>query len=359
MTACHTQANATGIFTFTQGHSVRNGGKMNIDFTPEKIKKIVIGAAVVIVALILIFNCTYQVKEQEQAVVLTFGNAKTVSQSGLHFKIPFIQKVEKVDTTIKGISVGYDMDTGATIEDEALMITSDYNFVNVDFFLEYQVSDPVLALYASENPEEILKNIAQSCIRTVVGNSEVDSVLTTGKSEIQAKIKEMISERLDEQQLGIYLVNITMQDAEPPTEEVMEAFKAVETAKQGKETAINNANKYKNEKLPEAEAKVDQIKQSAEGEKQERINEANGQVARFEQLYAEYIKYPEVTKRRMFYEAMEELLPNMEIIIDTGDGSSVQKILPLDSFADITTGAGQSADNTAGTDNTTGADNAN
>ena len=220
-------------------------------------------------------------------------------------------------------------------------ITSDYNFVNVDFFLEYQVSDPVLTLYASQNPEEILKNIAQSCIRTVVGNSEVDSVLTTGKSEIQAKIKEMISTRLDEQKLGIYLVNITMQDAEPPTTEVMEAFKAVETAKQGKETAINNANKYKNEKMPEAQAKVDQIKQSAEGERQERVNEANGQVARFEQLYAEYIKYPEVTKLRMFYEAMEELLPNMEIIIDTGNGTGVQKILPLDSFANITTGGVQ------------------
>ncbi|MFG6327454.1 MAG: FtsH protease activity modulator HflK [Lachnospiraceae bacterium] len=314
---------------------------MNIELTPERIKKAAIWIAIAIGAVILIFNSTYQVREQEQAVVLTFGNAKTVSQSGLHFKIPFIQQVEKVDTTIKGISIGYNIDTGETVDDEALMITSDYNFVNVDFFLEYQVSDPVLTLYASENPEEILKNIAQSCIRTVVGNSEVDSVLTTGKSEIQAKIKEMISTRLDEQKLGIYLVNITMQDAEPPTTEVMEAFKAVETAKQGKETAINNANKYKNEKMPEAQAKVDQIKQSAEGERQERVNEANGQVARFEQLYAEYIKYPEVTKLRMFYEAMEELLPNMEIIIDTGNGTGVQKILPLDSFANITTGGVQ------------------
>ncbi len=314
---------------------------MNIELTPERIKKAAIWIAIAIGAVILIFNSTYQVREQEQAVVLTFGNAKTVSQSGLHFKIPFIQQVEKVDTTIKGISIGYNIDTGETVDDEALMITSDYNFVNVDFFLEYQVSDPVLTLYASQNPEEILKNIAQSCIRTVVGNSEVDSVLTTGKSEIQAKIKEMISTRLDEQKLGIYLVNITMQDAEPPTTEVMEAFKAVETAKQGKETAINNANKYKNEKMPEAQAKVDQIKQSAEGERQERVNEANGQVARFEQLYAEYIKYPEVTKFRMFYEAMEELLPNMEIIIDTGNGTGVQKILPLDSFANITTGGVQ------------------
>ncbi|NLL92530.1 MAG: FtsH protease activity modulator HflK [Clostridiales bacterium] len=309
------------------------------DITPAQIKKIAIIVVTVIVGLLLAFNCTYQVKEQEQAVLLTFGNAKTVSESGLHFKIPFIQSVEKVDTTIKGFAIGYDLDTGEAIEDEALMITSDYNFVNVDFFVEYQVSDPILTLYASENPVEILKNISQSCIRTVIGSSNVDSVLTTGKSEIQAEITEMINERLEENDLGIYLVNITMQDAEPPTQQVMEAFKAVETAKQGKETAINNANKYKNEKLPAAEAQVDQILQSAEAQKQERINEATGQVARFNEMYAEYVKFPEVTKQRMFYETMEELLPSMEIIIDDGSGS-VQKILPLDSFSNVTVNGG-------------------
>ncbi len=308
---------------------------MNIELTSEQLKKIVIGVVVAVVAIILLFNCTYQVREQEQAVLLTFGNAKTVSTSGLHFKFPFIQQVEKVDTTIKGLAIGYDINTGESIEDESLMITSDYNFINVDFFVEYQVSDPILTLYASEDPVGILKNIAQSCIRTVVGNSEVDSVLTTGKSEIQAEIKEMINKRLDEQNLGIYLVNITMQDAEPPTAEVMEAFKAVETAKQGKETAINNANKYRNEKLPAAEANVDQVLQSAEASKQERINEATGQVSRFNQMYAEYIKYPEVTKLRMFYEAMEDVLPNLEVIIDSGDGNSVQKLLPLGSFSTL------------------------
>ena len=310
-------------------------GKVDINnISPAQLKKIVITVVVIIVGLILAFNCTYQVREQEQAVLLTFGNATTVSESGLHFKIPFIQTVEKVDTTIKGFSIGYDMDTGATIEEEALMITSDYNFVSVDFFVEYQVSDPIMALYASEDPVAILKNIAQSCIRTVIGSSEVDSVLTTGKSEIQSQIKEMINEKLAEQELGIYLVNITMQDAEPPTQEVMEAFKAVETAKQGKETAINNANKYKNEQIPAAEASVDQILQSAEAEKQERINEAIGQVARFNQMYEEYIKFPEITRQRMFYETMEEVLPYLKIVIDSGDGN-VQTILPLESLANI------------------------
>lgn len=301
---------------------------------PEQVKKITTIVIAIIAVLIIVFNCTYQVREQEQAVLLTFGNAQTVSESGLHFKIPFVQTVEKVDTTIKGFSIGYNMDTNATIEDESLMITSDYNFVNVDFFVEYQVSDPILALYASEDPVAILKNISQSCIRTVIGLSEVDSVLTTGKSEIQAQIKQMINDRLEENELGIYLVNITMQDAEPPTYNVMEAFKAVETAKQGKETAINNANKYKNEKIPAAEATVDRILQQAEANKQERINEATGQVARFNEMYNEYIKFPAVTKQRMFYETMEELLPSLEVIIDDGNGS-VQKILPLDSFSNF------------------------
>lgn len=311
----------------------------NHSLDPKLVKRIVFGVVIGIIIAVIALNCTYTVKEQEQAVVLTLGNASTVSESGLHFKLPFIQKVKKVDTTIKGFSMGYDMNTNENNEDESLMITSDYNFINVDFFVEYQVSDPIKALYASVDPTEILKNISQSCIRTVIGNSTVDNVLTTGKSEIQAQIKEMIAKKLEENDIGIYLVNITMQDAEPPTEEVKQAFKAVETAKQGKETALNNANKYKNEKIPEAQANVDKILQDAEATKQDRINEANGQVARFNKMYEEYAKYPEVTKQRMFYEAMEEILPSLKVVINSSNGG-VQTILPIDSFATINTNTG-------------------
>ena len=126
------------------------------------------------------------------------------------------------------------------------------------------------------------------------------------------------------------LINITIQDSEPPTQEVMEAFKAVETAKQGKETALNNAEKYRNEKIPEAEAQVDKIKQQAESTKQSRINEANAEVAKFNAMYEEYIKNPEVTKKRLFYETMEELLPDLKVVIDGSDGN-MMTILPLDS----------------------------
>lgn len=298
------------------------------------------GAGISVFLLILVafaaLNSTYTINEQEQAVLVTLGKASSVTTPGLHFKIPFIQEVIKVDTTIRGFSIGYGDEGDYTKEDESLMITSDYNFVNVDFFVEYRFSDPVKAVYASSEPVAILKNICQSCIRTVIGSYPVDEVLTTGKNEIQANIKEMILSRLNEQDLGVQLVNITIQDSEPPTTEVMEAFKAVETAKQGKETALNNANKYRNEKLPEAEANADAILKTAEAEKTERINEATAQVARFNAMYEEYIKNPEITKQRMFFEAMEQVLPDLKVIIESPSGQ-IQTFYPIESFTTINT----------------------
>lgn len=291
-------------------------------------KKIVIAVIILFVAGIIVSGSFYSIREEEQAVVCTFGSPQAVTTPGLHFKIPFIQTVNKVSTTINGFSIGYNS-TGEG--DEAMMITSDYNFLHVDFYAEYRVTDPVKALYASEDPVEILKNIAQNCIRTTIGSYTVDSVLTTGKNEIQANIKQMIIDKLEIYDIGIQLVNITIQDAEPPTNEVSMAFKEVETAKQGKETSVNNANKYRNEKIPEAEAEADRIIQEAEADKQERINEANGQVSRFNALYEEYVNYPEVTRRRMFYETMEEVLPGLKVVIQSSDGST-QTMLPLDSF---------------------------
>jgi len=296
--------------------------------------KMTAGIISLLVLAVLSIETVYSIGEQEQGVVTTFGHAGNVVTSGLHFKIPFVQRVTKVNTTILGFPIGYrsgedDSASQEQIDDESLMITSDFNFVNVDFYVEYKVSDPVKYLYNSQQPKEILKNIAQSCIRNIISNYVVDDVITTGKSKIQAEIKEMIIEKLEEQDIGLMLVNISMQDAEPPTEDVIEAFKAVETAKQGKETAINNANKYRNEKLPEASAKADQITQEAEAARQERVNEGVAQAARFNEMYAEYEKNPLLTKQRMFYEAMEEVLPGVKLIIDDGSGE-LNKTLYLD-----------------------------
>ena len=295
---------------------------------------VLIPLAVVILLLIsLFFNSFYELKEDEFAVITTLGKPSVVSASGLQFKLPLIQQKTIVSKATKGFPIGYDIRTGASIPAESVMITVDYNFVNVDFYVEYRVTDPVKYLYNSEDPVGILKMLCQSYIRDTIGLYKVDDVITTGKGEIQSAIKEKILKRLEEEDLGITLVNISIQDAEPPTNNVQEAFKAVETAKQQAETATNNANKYANEVLPAAQADADEVLQQAEAYKAARINEANGQASRFAKLYEEYSKYPEITRQRLFYETISDIFPDMKIVITGKDGSNISTVLPLDSFA--------------------------
>ena len=278
----------------------------------------------------------------------TFGVPSIIGEPGIHVRIPVIQQMARVPKTINGFSIGYDKDTDESVDSESFMITRDYNFVNVDFYAEYRVTDPMKYLYHSEDPVAILKMLTQSYIRDTIGLYDVDSVITTGKNEIQASIKEKIMRRLDVEDIGIQLVNITIQDAEPPTTEVIDAFKNVENAKQGKETSINKANQKRNEDIPAARAKVDETLKNANAQAQERVNEAKGQVARLNELYEEYKKYPLITKQRMFYETMEDILPDMKVIITKSDGST-QTMLPLESFADISVTDASGAAQTGGT----------
>lgn len=282
--------------------------------------------------MITVFNTIYFVQEDEYAVIRTFGETSVIETSGMKFKIPYIQKIKKVSKASQQFAVGYDIKTGQSIYKESFMITSDYNFVNVDFYFEYQITDPEKYFYASENPELIVKNLAQSYIRDTVGSHAVDEVLTTGKYEIQTEIKTKLQERLEAEQIGIQITNAVIQDAEVPTTEVAQAFKNVEDAKQGMETAINHANADANTRIPKANADADKIKKDAQAKKESLIAEAEGQTARFNSLYAEYVKFPLVTKQRMFYEAMEEVLPNMKIYITDG---KTQSLLPLDSFSTL------------------------
>ena len=231
---------------------------------------------------------------------------------------------------------------------ESAMITGDYNIVNVDFFVEYRISDPVQYLYSSNSPEEILRNLIQSQVRNVVGSSTVDSVLTDGKENIQMQVKDLVAQILEEYNIGLTLVDVRIQDAEPPTAEVIEAFKAVETAKQQAETVVNDAKAYQNAKLPDAEAQADQLIQNAEYLKQKRINEAVEQVAMFNAMYEEYVRNPAITRSRMYYEAISEILPVVKLYINTSSDGEVDMLLPLESLA-----GSAAANNTPVTSNTT------
>ena len=279
-----------------------------------------------------LLQSVYSLEEDEYAVIQTWGYVQVEETPGIKFKIPYIQKVHKVSKASKQFAVGYELETGESIHKESFMITNDYNFVNVDFYFEYQITDPVKYFYASEEPEVIVENLAQSYIRDTIGSHDVDEVLTTGKYEIQSEIKTLLQERLEMEDIGIQITNAVIQDAEVPTAEVAQAFKNVEDAKQGMETAINNANADANTRIPAANAQADKIVKDAQAEKEALIAEAEGQVARFNSLYEEYIKFPLITKQRMFYETMEEVLPNMNIYITDG---STQTMLPLEPFANV------------------------
>ena len=309
--------------------------KKTLDF--KRAGKTVLAVVLAFVVLTLAGTCFYTVDDKQQAVVTTFGKVTDITDAGVHFKLPFgIQQVQKVDVNVyQKIELGYSSD-GYTVADESTMITGDYNIVNVDFFVEYKISDPVQYLYSSNEPELILRNLIQSQVRNVVGSSTVDAVLTDGKENIQMQVKDLVAEILEKYDIGLTLVDVKIQDAEPPTQEVIEAFKAVETAKQKAETVINDAKAYQNAQLPQAQAQADKLIQNAEYLKQKRINEAKEQVAMFTAMYVEYAQNPAITRSRMYYEAISEILPDVKLYINTGSGetSDVQMLLPLESLVD-------------------------
>ena len=320
--------NKDGTYRWSSNNAKGNFGK---------ISKIIVIAAIAAALFIAGITCFYTVDDKQQAVVTTFGKVTDITDAGVHFKLPFgIQKVHKVDVNVyQKIELGYSSNGNDYVvkTNESTMITGDYNIVNVDFFVEYKISNPERYLFSSNDPELILRNLIQSQVRNVVGSTSVDDILTDGKENVQMQVKDLVTEILAEYDIGLTLVDVRIQDSEPPTTEVIEAFKAVETAKQQAETVVNDAKAYQNAQLPDAQARADKLIQNAEYLKQKRINEAKEQVAMFNAMYAEYARDPEITRSRMYYEAISQILPGVKLYINTAGGNSnVDMMLPLESF---------------------------
>ena len=306
-------------------------------FDGKKLGKMILICAIALFLLIGIFTSFYTVDDKQQAVVTTFGKVTDIINPGLHFKLPYgIQKVSRVDVNVyQKIELGYrTQENGIALSypEESTMITGDYNIVKVDFFVEYKISDPVAYLYSSTAPELILRNLVQSQVRNVVGSAQVDNVLTVGKEEIQMRVKELVMEILSEYDIGLTLVEVRIQDSDPPTQEVIEAFKAVETAKQQAEAVINKALAYQNAQIPNAEAQSHKLTEEAEYLYQARVNEALEEVALFNAMFNEYILNEDITMARMYYEAISEILPGVKLYITTTGEGDVQMLLPLESL---------------------------
>lgn len=293
---------------------------------------LVLGIIAVIAAILIIRSGIFTVAESEEAVIQTFGRFTNHVGPGLHVKLPWpIQKVTilPVQRTQK-LELGYYQDEDGQYhsdEIDSLMITGDMNVVNIDFFVEWKISDPVKYLFASEDPKAVLSNMLMSSVRSIVGTKNIDNTLTSGKFEIQNEVQDMLMEKLTDNDVGIQILDVKVNDSQPPTEKVAKAFRDVETAKQEKDTTLNQATEYRNRKIPHANAQADKLIKQAEAYKQTRINEATGLKDRYLAVYSEYARFPKMTRKRMYLEILEDILPNVRVVID--GGGNVQKYLPL------------------------------
>lgn len=298
---------------------------------PGLFKKIGYGVLGVIVLLAL-YSSFYTVQEQERAAILTFGKYTGETGAGLHFKWPFpFQQVIIVPAELtQQITIGY-RENGSeitTIEEEAMMITGDENIVLADAVVQWKISNIRDYLYNVDNPEQFLRNAASASIRSVIGSEKLDYAITDGKTEIQDKVRAKLIELQEAYQTGIQILDIKFQDIEPPGGQVAEAFRAVTNAREEKNTKINQAAKYENERIPKARGEAQALLEQAEAQKKSRILNAQGDVAKFNALYEEYKSNPGVTESRLILETLEKILPNARIMISDSSGDTV-KYLPL------------------------------
>lgn len=277
----------------------------------------------------------YIVDEGNRGVETRFGKYVTTTQPGLnwHFPVP-IERVDIVNVEQQRfIEIGYRsggrQQAMASVPKEALMLTADENIVDVRLAVQYQVKDAYQFLFKVLNPAATLKQVTESAERGVIGKSEMDFVLTEGRSEIVTEIKKEIQDIMDSYNAGIRITSVNLQDAQPP-EQVQGAFEDAIKAREDKQRLINEAEAYSNDVVPKAGGAAARKIQEAEGYKAKVVAEAEGEVSRFSNLLAEYKKAPEVTRKRLYLESMEVVLQNADtVMIDVKGGNNVL-YLPLD-----------------------------
>jgi membrane protease subunit HflK len=301
----------------------------------QKIVKNIRLIAVVVVAAIAVLSTFFTVGAEEVGVITRLGEYNRTVESGLNFKVPFAESVIKVAverqqkqefgfrTTSVGVQSTFSK-RGA--EGESLMLTGDLNLADVEWVVQYRIDNPYNFLFKVRDPENTLRDIAEAGMRQIVGDRTVNEVLTVGRTEIAGKLKVLIQDISDEYNLGVRIEQVVLQDVTPP-EPVKAAFNAVNEAQQEKETLINQAKSNYNKVIPKARGQAQETIQKAEGYATERVNNSAGEVARFNDLYTEYIKAPDVTKTRLYLETMQEVLPKLGDKIITDDKG--QNVLPL------------------------------
>jgi modulator of FtsH protease HflK len=283
----------------------------------------------VILGAWILISSFYTIEADEQGVVKRFGKYNRTETPGIHFKLPWpVETVQRPKTTeVKRIEIGFrTIDPGPPasykhIPEESLMLTGDLNIVSSEFIVQYSIKNAEEYLFNVKDVDTTLNDAAEAAERQVVGNKEIDYVLTVGKAEIQERIRSLLQEIMDSYKAGIHIVAVQLQDVEPP-KPVIGAFKDVASAKEDRDTFINQSEAYKNEIIPRAQGEAKRLLNEAEAYKTEKINRAQGEAGRFTKILEESKKAEDVTRKRLYLETMESVLSRMDkFIIDSKNGS--------------------------------------
>ena len=309
---------------FKLPESFKNAGK--------NIKYIGMGVA----ALILVGGSIFQVDTEEVGVITRFGKYSRTVEPGLNIKVPFaetvykvpVERQQKLEFGFKTTKASVNSTYTRSNEDRAvsLMLTGDLNLADVEWVVQFRINNAYNYLFKVRNTESTLRDISESAMRQIIGDRTVNEVLTIGRTEIETKSEELIQNICNDYDMGVKIDQIVLQDVNPP-DPVKAAFNAVNEAQQAKETLINQAKSAYNKVIPKASGQAKETIQKAEGYATERVNRAKGEASRFNDLYREYIKAQEVTKRRIYLETMSKVMPKIGNVIITDDKGN--NVLPL------------------------------
>ncbi|MBU1427782.1 FtsH protease activity modulator HflK [bacterium] len=310
-----------------------------------KFSKKMFGVVLVLIIALYLASGIFVVAPDEQGVVRRFGKFIRIESPGLNYHLPYpietvvtpaVTQVKRVEIGFRTISFGPPA-RYQKISAEALMLTGDENIVSAEAIVQYKIKDPINYLFNIILPEQTVRDAAEAALRQVIGERKIDEALTVGKYEIQEETKKLLQILLDSYKAGILVVAVQLQDVIPP-KEVQDAFKDVASAKEDKSKYINQAQGYRNDLIPKARGEAVKMTKEAEGYKIERIKKAEGDVAKFNSILTEYKKGEYITQARLYLEAMEEILPNMnKIIVGLDENQPLINLLPLGDASIFTT----------------------
>lgn len=290
---------------------------------PDRLLSLGVFPIIGIILVLWFLAGIYSVGPDEVGVVRTFGKVTRVTQSGLRYHLPY--PIEQVDTPkvteVKRTEIGFrhiGNQQFRKVEYESLMLTGDENIVDAELIVQYKIEDAVKYLFNFVGPELTMREASEAALRTVIGQHSIDEALTTGKFQIQEETKELLQSIVDKYETGILVVAVQLQSVSPP-KQVEFAFKDVASAKEDKNRKINEAQGYYNDVIPKARGEAQTMLRDAEAFKEARIKRAEGDVAKFSAMLTEYRKARDVTKKRLYLEAMEEILPGVKKYIVPSD----------------------------------------